>query len=117
MSSQPMLAAPVLVAPVLVVDGVAKSFGPVQVLFGVDFDVRPGEVHATRIPSGHPEGYMEGFAQLYRDTADLIGERLGWVEPDPQARLVPTVRDGVRGVRFIHAAVESSRQGAAWVTL
>ena len=77
----------------------------------------PAAGHATRIPSGHPEGYLEGFAQLYRDTADLIGARLGWGEPDPQARLVPTVQDGVRGVRFIHAAVESSRQGAAWVTL
>ncbi|MBP2291497.1 Gfo/Idh/MocA family protein [Azospirillum rugosum] len=77
----------------------------------------PAAAHATRIPPGHPEGYLEGFAQLYRDTADLIGERLGWGEPDPQARLVPTVRDGVRGVRFIHAAVESSRRDAAWVTL
>jgi len=77
----------------------------------------PAAGHATRIPSGHPEGYLEGFAQLYRDTADLIGARLGWGEPEPQARLVPTVQDGVRGVRFIHAAVESSRQGAAWITL
>ncbi|WP_207458357.1 Gfo/Idh/MocA family oxidoreductase [Azospirillum sp. SYSU D00513] len=73
--------------------------------------------YATRIPSGHPEGYLEGFAQLYRDTADLIGARMGWGDPDPQARLVPTVQDGVRGVRFIHAAVESSRRGAAWVEL
>ena len=77
----------------------------------------PAAAHATRIPPGHPEGYLEGFAQLYRDTADLIGARLGWGDPDPQAALVPTVQDGVRGVRFIHAAVESSRHDAAWVEL
>jgi len=77
----------------------------------------PAAAHATRIPSGHPEGYLEGFAQLYRDTADLIGARLGWGEPDSQAALVPTVQDGVRGVRFIHAAVESSRRDAAWIEL
>ncbi|MFL7903108.1 Gfo/Idh/MocA family protein [Azospirillum argentinense] len=73
--------------------------------------------HATRIPSGHPEGYLEGFAQIYRDTADLIVARMGGAAAGEQAALVPTVRDGVRGVRFIHAAVESSRRDAAWVEI
>ncbi|WP_431860668.1 Gfo/Idh/MocA family protein [Azospirillum sp.] len=77
----------------------------------------PAAGHATRIPSGHPEGYLEGFAQIYRDAADLIVARLGGPQPDPQAALVPGVRDGVRGVRFIHAAVESSRRGASWVEI
>ncbi|AWJ92777.1 gfo/Idh/MocA family oxidoreductase (plasmid) [Azospirillum baldaniorum] len=73
--------------------------------------------HATRIPSGHPEGYLEGFAQIYRDAADLIVARMGGAAAGAPAALVPTVRDGVRGVRFIHAAVESSRRDAAWVEL
>ncbi|AWJ88014.1 oxidoreductase (plasmid) [Azospirillum sp. TSH58] len=73
--------------------------------------------HATRIPSGHPEGYLEGFAQIYRDAADLITARMGGAAAGEQAALVPTVRDGVRGVRFIHAAVESSRRDAAWVEI
>ncbi len=73
--------------------------------------------HATRIPSGHPEGYLEGFAQIYRDAADLIVARMGGPAAGEQAALVPTVRDGVRGVRFIHAAVESSRRDAAWVEI
>ncbi|QCO06202.1 Gfo/Idh/MocA family protein [Azospirillum argentinense] len=73
--------------------------------------------HATRIPSGHPEGYLEGFAQIYRDAADLIVARMGGAAAGEQAALVPTVRDGVRGVRFIHAAVESSRRDAAWVEI
>jgi predicted dehydrogenase len=73
--------------------------------------------HATRIPSGHPEGYLEGFAQIYRDAAELIAAAHAGREPDPQARLVPGVREGVRGVRFIHAAVGSSRAGGAWTKL
>ncbi|QCO19572.1 gfo/Idh/MocA family oxidoreductase (plasmid) [Azospirillum brasilense] len=73
--------------------------------------------HATRIPSGHPEGYLEGFAQIYRDAADLIVARMGGAAAGEQAALVPTVQDGVRGVRFIHAAVESSRRDAAWVEI
>lgn len=77
----------------------------------------PAAAHASRIPSGHPEGYLEGFAQLYRDTAELIAAHQAGREPSASARLVPTVRDGVRGMRFIHAAVASSRQGATWTEL
>lgn len=77
----------------------------------------PAAAHATRVPAGHPEGYLEGFAQIYRDTADLIAAREAGREPPPDAALVPGVEDGVRGVRFVHAAVESSRRGAAWVRL
>jgi predicted dehydrogenase len=72
---------------------------------------------ATRIPSGHPEGYIEAFAQLYRDIADLIVAGDTGAAPNANALLAPTVRDGVRGVRFIHAAVESSRRDAAWVAV
>jgi predicted dehydrogenase len=69
----------------------------------------------TRIPAGHPEGYLEGFANLYSDAAELIWAKLEGREPDPGATLVPTVRDGVAGVSFIEAVVESSRNGGAWV--
>ncbi|HEX6013043.1 MAG TPA: Gfo/Idh/MocA family oxidoreductase [Geminicoccaceae bacterium] len=69
----------------------------------------------TRIPAGHPEGYLEGFANLYADAAELIWAKLEGREPDPGATLVPTVRDGLAGVRFIEAVVESSRNGGAWV--
>jgi predicted dehydrogenase len=72
---------------------------------------------ATRIPAGHPEGYIEAFAQLYCDIAALIAAADGDAAPSANAPLVPTVRDGVRGVRFIHAAVESSRRDAVWVEI
>ena len=71
--------------------------------------------HASRIPPGHPEGYLEGFAQLYADVAELIAARTEGRMPDPMARLVPTVEDGARGVKFIEAVVDSSRQNGAWV--
>ena len=75
----------------------------------------PAAAHATRIPSGHPEGYLEGFANLYRDLAEQIRARRANRAPDPRALLVPTVEDGLRGVRFITAAVESSARNGAWV--
>ncbi len=71
---------------------------------------------ATRIPPGHPEGYLEGFAQLYLDLAEQIEARLTGRAPDPAAMLVPTVADGVEGVRFIARSVQSSAEGGTWLT-
>jgi predicted dehydrogenase len=70
---------------------------------------------ASRIPAGHPEGYLEAFANIYSDCAELIAARLEGRAPDPGATLVPTVEDGARGVKFITAAVDSSARGAVWV--
>ena len=70
---------------------------------------------ASRIPGGHPEGYLEGFAQLYTDIAEQIAARIEGREPNPFSLQVPTVEHGVRGVRFIDAAVRSSQQKAAWI--
>ena len=75
----------------------------------------------TRIPAGHPEGFIEGFATLYSDFADLIESTAvtGGVSAtaSKQARLLPTVADGVKGVRFVGAAVESMAGGSVWVAL
>ena len=73
--------------------------------------------HATRLPAGHPEGYLEGFAQIYRDTAELIRAAQDGQTPDPACTLVPGIAEGVRGVRFIAAAVASSRADAGWTRL
>ena len=69
----------------------------------------------TRIPPGHPEGYPEGFANVYSDVAEAITARREGREPDPAAGDYPTVMGGVRGVKFIEAAVEPSRAGGVWV--
>lgn len=69
---------------------------------------------ATRLPPGHPEGYIEAFAQIYSDIAELIGAATENRTASAGALLVPTVADGLRGVRFIHAAVQSSERNTAW---
>ncbi|MEZ5667457.1 MAG: Gfo/Idh/MocA family oxidoreductase [Alphaproteobacteria bacterium] len=73
--------------------------------------------HSTRVPPGHPEGYQEAFATLYRDIADRIHAHLGGWEAPAHTALVPTVEDGAKGVKFIEAAVASSNANAAWTSL
>ena len=68
---------------------------------------------ATRIPSGHPEGFIEGFANIYSDCADLI---VAYKTSSKIESLVPTVDDGIRGMQFIETAVKSSKSGATWLT-
>jgi hypothetical protein len=71
--------------------------------------------HASRIPAGHPEGYLEGFAQLYADLAEQIAAHGEGRKPEPATLLVPTVEDGLDGMRFIAAVLDSARRNAAWV--
>lgn len=73
--------------------------------------------HATRIPGGHPEGYLEAFAQLYKDTAALIHAQFESRDPPATALHVPTVRDGAEGVEFIAAAIDSHRADGEWLSL
>ncbi len=80
----------------------------------------------SRIPAGHPEGYLEGFANLYTEIARAIrayraeGAKQGKTGKDKPVKLdaavtFPTVDDGVKGVAFIEAAVKSSNKGGTWV--
>jgi predicted dehydrogenase len=68
----------------------------------------------SRMPGGHPEGYIEGFANLYRDAAELIAARRAGRAPSAEASLTPSVLDGARGIAFIEASVASSRNDGAW---
>lgn len=72
---------------------------------------------AIRIPAGHPEGYLEAFAQLYKDLAEQIMAKREGRSPDPQSLLVPGIAEGVEGMRFISGVVESSRNRSAWTAL
>ena len=71
---------------------------------------------ASRVPPGHPEGYLEGFATIYAEAARAIQAARDGRAPDP-AVLYPTVQDGVKGVAFVEACVRSSARNAAWVSL
>lgn len=68
----------------------------------------------TRVPPGHPEGYLEAFANVYRlAIADIRAAKRG----EQRSGGYPTARDGLRGVRFVEKSVESSRRGSQWVDL
>ncbi|HEX6142354.1 MAG TPA: Gfo/Idh/MocA family oxidoreductase [Geminicoccaceae bacterium] len=66
---------------------------------------------ATRIPSGHPEGFHEAFANLYADFADAVAASLTGEAADPLALDFPTVHDGARGVAFVEACLRSTASG------
>lgn len=71
----------------------------------------------SRMPAGHPEGYVEGFANLYRDAAELVAARRAGRAPNPAAlAATPDVADGARGVVFIEASVESAKNNGAWTS-
>lgn len=68
----------------------------------------------TRIPAGHPEGYLEAFGNIYREAFRAIAAEVEG-RPLPRALDFPTIDDGVEGMAFIEAVVRSSRLGARWV--
>jgi predicted dehydrogenase len=77
----------------------------------------PAAMAATRIPWGHPEGYLEAFANIYIGAIRAIRSH---IDGKPMSRAeyeFPTVHDGVRGMRFIYKAIESADGGAVWVTI
>jgi predicted dehydrogenase len=68
----------------------------------------------TRVPSGHPEGYLEGFATIYTETARAIRAARDGKKPAKDAQF-PGIKDGVEGMAFIEACVKSSKWNAKWV--
>jgi predicted dehydrogenase len=84
--------------------------GPSQVLHAGSAYLGVGARAVTRLPTGHPEGFIEAFANIYRDFADAI---LG----QGDGRLVPDIAEGVRGMAFVERAVAASRADAGWVFL
>ena len=73
--------------------------------------------HATRVPAGHPEGYLEAFAQLYVDAALQIAALDAGQPLPPEARWLPTVEDGVDGMAFMEAVLRSHRNDAQWTSI
>ncbi|HMD60769.1 MAG TPA: Gfo/Idh/MocA family oxidoreductase [Opitutaceae bacterium] len=70
----------------------------------------------TRVPFGHPEGYLEAFANIYREAFRAISAEVEG-RPIPRKLDFPTIEDGIVGMAFIDAVVKSSRLGARWVKL
>ncbi len=70
--------------------------------------------HAARLPPGHPEGFIEAFANIYRSAGRVIGAGIAGVEADPLDHDFPNHADGLRGMRFIEGVLASAARGA-WV--
>lgn len=72
---------------------------------------------ATRLPAGHPEGYLEAFAQLYREAAEQIRARRAGRAAAASSRWLSDARDGVAGLAFVDAVLRSHAAGGAWTAL
>ena len=91
--------------------------GPIKVL-------RPGQPYlceaaqrASRFPPGHPEAFLEAFANIYGNVTATIRARKEGREPDALERDFPTVYDGARGVRFTEKTVESAKSQEKWTAV
>ena len=71
----------------------------------------------TRTPGGHPEGYIEAFANIYRNFAGAIRSTAAGEKPEPEMLDFPTAYDGLRGMRFIETVVASSEAGSKWLKI
>ena len=77
----------------------------------------PAAARVSRVPSGHPEGYLEGFANIYQEAARAIRAARKKGGKPPKDVIFPTVQDGVEGVAFVEACVKSSKKNGAWTKL
>ena len=90
------------------------KFGePKQLLTRAGAGAWPEAARVSRVPGGHPEGYLEGFANIYTEAARAIHAARDGSKVDP-AVTYPTVEDGLVGMQFIEAAVASSKAGNVW---
>ena len=90
---------------------------PKQLLTRAGAGAMPVAGRVTRIPSGHPEGYLEGFANIYQEAARAIRAARRKNGKPAKDVVYPTVRDGVEGVAFVEACVKSSSRNGAWTKL
>ena len=80
-------------------------------------NLHPEAEKHTRLPAGHPEGYIEAFANIYRNVAMCIQADKDGESVDPIYRDFPTVRDGLRGMQFIEAVIESGKSSTKWISI
>ena len=86
---------------------------------GGNAKMTPDALYNTRTPQGHPEGYLEAFANIYRNFANTVQAKIAGEQPDPRWTDFPNVNDGVRGMQFIETVVtagyDDSRKWVKWI--
>ena len=90
---------------------------PTQIMRTGSAGLYPVAQKHSRIPAGHPEGYIEAFANIYRNAAICIAARLQGEEADAVYKDFPTVHDGLRGMLFLDAVVRSSASDQKWISV
>lgn len=88
---------------------------PVQIVSRGRDSMYPRAQGLSRTPSGHPEGYFEAFANLYSTFIPALAKTIAGEDLDENDRDFPDAEDGIRGVRYIEACVESSSRGGVWL--
>ncbi|MEM8524121.1 MAG: Gfo/Idh/MocA family oxidoreductase [Bacteroidota bacterium] len=88
---------------------------PLEVLRTGVGDLYPTAQAHTRIPAGHPEGYLEAFASIYRNFAYTVRAYIEGTEVEEVYKDFPTISDGVRGMNFIYKVIESGKSDQKWV--
>jgi predicted dehydrogenase len=91
-----------------------RSGEPEQIYKRGNNYLTPLAVHNSRLPFGHPEAFIEAFANIYRNAGRTIAAKISGATPGEFDTDFPTVQDGARGVHFIHAVVQSS-QRCGWM--
>ncbi len=69
----------------------------------------------TRIPFGHPEGYLEAFANIYRNFARTVRKRMNNENPNEFDLDFPTIEDGIRGMQFVETVIASGKSNSKWI--
>ncbi|WP_020529538.1 Gfo/Idh/MocA family protein [Flexithrix dorotheae] len=77
-------------------------------------DLSASAQNHTRIPAGHPEAYLEAFANIYRNFAATLKSKLKGENPDPTFTDFPSIEDGLRGMAFIETIIEASKSDQKW---
>lgn len=74
-------------------------------------------INATRIPAGHPEGYLEAFANIYKNVAYCIDGFINNAKVDEVYKDFPGIDDGVRGMEFVYKVIESGQSNQKWLAI
>lgn len=90
---------------------------PVQLFRTGSFGLYPVAYAHSRIPAGHPEGYIEAFANIYRNVAKFIQAKREGITVEPVYEDFPGIDDGVRGMEFIYKVVESGKSDQKWIKM
>lgn len=90
---------------------------PVQIFRAGGPDLCSAAQAHTRLPSGHPEGYIEAFANIYRNVAMAIMAKREGKSIDPLYNDFPGIDDGVRGMEFIYKVIESGKSDSKWISM